>query len=227
MGDPNPGLQEPSLELQGFWAEIEELRNQEKSEGKMVHLQDSGFIIQELREEDMAIWERVKGGTVTREELGEYLRTISEGGNSRRTFSEYITHRVMNLRSTRDGMRVESDFDAERDRSEKIKKMVDALRAISITSPNPDLQELARRNFEGLGAEEASLWFELDSLLAKPDLTEDEVDGMVEKGQAYREAIKATLEGSRQGALEEKDARNLFTTFLAVKIAELQMKLYR
>src|SRR3989344_2965990 len=87
----------PSKEdgLAAFREEIAALEDEETRRKETAHF--DGVQVEELTEEDRALWERFKADVVTREELSRYQREVFQRGvsKSRQAFCEYIANKLM------------------------------------------------------------------------------------------------------------------------------------
>ncbi len=68
--------QEKENQFREFRDEIRHIMSQEQEGGTSSHLISKSFNPDDLTEEDMAIWERLKSGAVTEEEIGAYQDSV-------------------------------------------------------------------------------------------------------------------------------------------------------
>ena len=89
--------------LSAFIAEISALRDEEvearnnpdPSKWKTGHFLEAGFKPEELTEADREIWEKIKNGSITREEALAHRNTLKADNNfSRRLFGEFIANKA-------------------------------------------------------------------------------------------------------------------------------------
>jgi hypothetical protein len=79
--------------LDAFRAEISELMKKEPG-----HFKNEDFKLENLTGSDVAIWQEVKSGTLTKEELGEYAAEVKESGvPSRGVFLAMINNKALGL----------------------------------------------------------------------------------------------------------------------------------
>lgn len=79
--------------LHGFWEEIKEVERNESA----AHFEHGDFNAEELTEKDRDIWERLKDGSITREDLSEYRRDVGEESESRKIFLGFISNKAMGM----------------------------------------------------------------------------------------------------------------------------------
>jgi len=77
--------------LKEFQEEIREVAEKETA----AHFKHGVFNPEELTEEDRIVWEKVKDGTVNREDLNTYYGSVGEESETRKVFMAFINNKAM------------------------------------------------------------------------------------------------------------------------------------